>query len=80
MPHVRTQAVGDEYVSLRFGLNALTKTAKAMGRKQNATAPTTNTVVLSALLSLVNLSVSSCGNCWVLIIILWRRVSRYNKI
>ena len=36
---------------------------KQTGRKQTITAPTTNTVLLSALFSLVNLSTSCWGNC-----------------
>ena len=48
-----------------------------MGRKHNRTAPTTSTVVFSALFSFTNLSISVCGSCWVLILFRWRRVSRY---
>ena len=36
---------------------------KQTGRRQTTTVPITNTVVLSALFSLVNLSTSCWGNC-----------------
>ena len=53
------------------------KIVKAIGRKLSSTALTTNVVVLSALFSLTNLSTSSWGNCWVLILLSWRSDSRY---
>ena len=50
---------------------------KPSGRRQTITAPTTNTVVLSALFSLENLSTSSWGSCCAFIFLCWRQVSQY---
>ena len=60
-----------------FTPTATEKIVKAIGRKLSSTALTTNAVVLSALFSLTNLSTSSWGSCWVLILLSWRRDSRY---
>ena len=46
-------------------------------KKHSRSAPTTNTVVLSALCSFANLSSSSCGICSILIFFWCRSISRY---
>ena len=76
MAHVCVNVLGMGKISQRPV--AVTIRQKQSGRRQTTTAPITNTVVLSALFSLVNLSTSCWSNCWVLIFSCWRRVSRYN--
>ena len=61
MAHVCVNVLGMGQISQRP--EAVTIRQKQSGRRQTKTAPITNTVVLSALFSLVNISTSCWGNC-----------------
>ena len=61
MAHVRANGAMVVQISQKHVTKGIRQ--KQSGRRQIITAPTTNTVVLSALFSLVNLSTPCYGNC-----------------